>query len=154
MWWSIFIQGFLMVFIKQTTAAAVWPIRHKVMYPDMPFDSIKLPEDKEGIHLALYEDDKIISVISLFLNNNELQFRKFATVNEYQGKGYGTQLLSYVLNSYQCNIARIWCNARKTAVPFYRKFGFEETNECYRKNGIDYVIMERWNKLSFLASPE
>jgi GNAT superfamily N-acetyltransferase len=132
-----------MIQIEQIPDYLVWPIRHKVMYPDMDFESIKLPEDESGMHMALYDENKIISVVSLFIENNEMQLRKFATLQEYQGKGYGSALLRYVIDyAKHISIFRLWCNARKDALAFYCKFDFKETEITFFKNGIDFVVME------------
>ena len=131
--------------IEEVSAEVVWPVRHTVMYPDMDFESIKLGEDADGIHLALYGEDNnaLISVVSLFKKPGELQFRKFATFNEYQGKGFGSALLNYIIEYAKANgIHRIWCNARKNATGFYKRAGFQETNQLFYKDGYDFVIME------------
>lgn len=133
-----------MIQIEQVPAYVVWPIRHEVMYPELEFDSIKLEEDDRGTHLALFEGNKLISVISLFRTGDELQFRKFATLKECQGKGYGSTLLNYVVEIAKTeNGTRLWCNARRSASPFYAKFGFQETAHSFTKHGYDFVIMER-----------
>lgn len=131
--------------IEEVAADVVWPVRHTVMYPDMDFESIKLGEDSDGIHLALFGDEgnTLISVVSLFKKPGELQFRKFATLNEYQGRGYGSALLNYIIDYANANnINRIWCNARKNATGFYKRAGFLETNLEFYKDGYDFVIME------------
>ncbi|WP_342707766.1 GNAT family N-acetyltransferase [Anaerobacillus alkalilacustris] len=68
------------------------------MGPDKEIDYIKLKDDHYGIHFGLYQETKLVSGVSLFINNQEAQFRKFATLQEEQGKGYGSKLLDYVLN--------------------------------------------------------
>ena len=139
--------------IEEVSADVVWPVRHTVMYPDMDFESIKLEEDANGIHLGLFVDGtdggkigagkNLISVVSLFVKNGELQFRKFATLNEYQGRGYGSALLNYIIEySRAKSLKRIWCNARKNATGFYKRAGFQETDQVFYKDGYDFVIME------------
>lgn len=121
-----------------------WEVRHKVMWPDKDFDYIKLEDDDVGIHFGLFKDDTLKSVVSLFIDNEEAQFRKFATLQEEQGNGYGSTLLDYVLNEAKnSDLKRIWCNARKNKVDFYKKFGLQETNYSFVKVGKDYVIMEK-----------
>ncbi len=132
-----------MINIKRVPAEVVWPVRHRVMYPGKNFDDIKLPQDASAVHLGLYEDDELVSVVSLFWENDTLQFRKFATLEKYQAKGYGSRLLNYVIGwARQRDIKRIWCNARKSAAPFYERFGLHETNTQYKQDGIEFVIME------------
>ncbi|WP_429898946.1 GNAT family N-acetyltransferase [Gottfriedia sp. S16(2024)] len=131
--------------IRQVNKEDVWELRHKVMWPDQPFDYIKLKDDDLGEHYGLFKGFTLISVISIFIINGECQFRKFATLQQEQGKGYGSTLLDYVINEVQnYNVRKIWCNARKNKVNFYKKFGLEETNTSFIKDGKDYVIMENY----------
>jgi GNAT superfamily N-acetyltransferase len=131
--------------IRQVDEEEVWELRHKVMWPDKPFDYIKLEDDDLGIHYGLFKGDILISVISLFINNGECQFRKFATIQLEQGKGYGSTLLEYVIKEAQNNgVMKIWCNARKNKVNFYKKFGLQETSTSFIKECKHYVLMEKY----------
>ncbi len=130
--------------IQQIFKEDAWPMRHKIMYPDQPFESIKLPKDDEGLHFGLYVNKKLASVVSLFIESNKVQFRKLATEVEEQGKGYATQLLNFIFDHVKSyNIDCIWCNARVKKTSFYSKFGMVETDRRYSKLGIDFVIMEK-----------
>jgi predicted GNAT family N-acyltransferase len=130
--------------IKHLQASETWDLRHRVMSPNRPFDSIKLPKDDEGLHFGLFQEDKLISVISLFINNETAQFRKFATEISEQGKGYGSILLKHIIEeSIKQNVKNLWCNARVSALGFYQKFGFEAVSETWMDNEIEYVKMEK-----------
>ncbi len=130
--------------IREIQAADTYEIRHEVMWPDKPFDFVKMDEDTEGVHLGLFEGDLLISIVSLFFKNKEMQFRKFATLIDYQGHGYGTILLNYAFQlSENQKITRIWCNARSNKSAFYKKMGMTETDARYSKGGMDFVIMEK-----------
>lgn len=129
--------------IEQIRFELTWRIRHEVMYPDLPFDAIKLENDPLGIHFGLYAEDYLTAVVSLFNVNDIYQFRKFATLVKDQGKGYGKMLLKYIIAyAKQAGAKKLWCNARVSAAGFYEKFGFVQTNELTVSNGIDFVIME------------
>ncbi|WP_316816239.1 GNAT family N-acetyltransferase [Pedobacter nyackensis] len=129
--------------IEQIRFELTWRIRHQVMYPDLPFDSIKLENDADGIHFGLYAQDQLTAVVSLFNIDQIYQFRKFATIVSAQGKGYGSMLLKYIID-YVKNIGaeKLWCNARVSATGFYSKLGFIQTDQRSVSNGIDFVIME------------
>lgn len=130
--------------IQKIQTEETYDLRHRVMWPDHPLDFIKLPEDKDGVHFGLFVDGKLVSIISLFVDGTEAQFRKFATESKKQGKGYGSQLLSYLLEyAASRNLKRIWCNARVDKTEFYQKFGFSETQSTYVKGGIDFIILEK-----------
>lgn len=125
-------------------AADTWLLRHRVMWPDKPFDYVKLEEDEFGRHFGLMENDELRSVVSVFVHGNKAQFRKFATASDHQGRGLGSKLLSFVISKLEEEgIAIIWCNARVEKYAFYQKFGLSTTNQTFTKGGIDYVIMEK-----------
>ncbi|HEY0898470.1 MAG TPA: GNAT family N-acetyltransferase [Sphingobacteriaceae bacterium] len=132
-----------MASIEQIAPYNTWAIRHKVLYPDQPFDLVRLEEDETGMHFGLFDNNKLVTVISTFRKGDEMQFRKFATLPEYQGKGYGTSMMNYIMNfAREEDLSRVWCSARVTAETFYARFGFSRMGEHFSKNGIDYVIME------------
>ncbi|MHA8054604.1 GNAT family N-acetyltransferase [Aquirufa nivalisilvae] len=130
--------------IQEIPIQQVLLIRQQVMWPDKDLDFVKVPGDDVAIHLGLIDDGQLKSVISLFQENQSLQFRKFATLESEQGKGYGTSLLKHVFE--QCSqsaIQLIWCHARVPKAKFYEKFGMKKVGEAFLKNGIEYVKMEK-----------
>lgn len=130
--------------IKEIASHETLPIRHKVMWPDKPLDFVKVPNDNKGRHFGLFVDKKLISIISLFEEKKEIQFRKFATLHAYQGNGYGSQLLKFIIElTTQEGARKMWCNARVDKAGYYRKFGLNETDKRYEKGGIQFVIMEK-----------
>ncbi|MEJ7779435.1 MAG: GNAT family N-acetyltransferase [Daejeonella sp.] len=130
--------------IEQIPRYLTWQIRHQVMYPELDFSAVILPNDDDGVHLGLFDENKLISVVSLFKNAFSMRFRKFATLVEYQNRGYGSELLHYLTEyAKDENCDHIWCNARRNASAFYAKFGFAETDQTSSANGHDYVIMEK-----------
>lgn len=119
-------------------------IRQQVMWPDKDISYVQLPEDAEGLHFGLFADATMISVVSLFENKDGWQFRKFATLQKEQGKGYGSKLLSYILTVAEKEKAtKIYCNARVEKINFYRSFGLTPTDKTFVKGGISYVVMEK-----------
>ncbi|WP_299162338.1 GNAT family N-acetyltransferase [uncultured Tenacibaculum sp.] len=131
--------------IKQITPSEVLPIRHKVMWPNMPITYVSLKNDDEARHFGLFLNGEITSIISLFIENNEAQFRKFATLIEFQGFGYGSILLKHIISLVQKeNLKKLWCNARVEKSKFYERFNLKTTNKKFVKDGIDYVIMETY----------
>jgi len=130
--------------IKQITTSDVLPIRHKVMWPNKSIEYVALPNDKNARHFGLVVNDEIVSIISLFTENNEVQFRKFATLIEFQGFGYGTILLKNIISLIKKEgTKKLWCNARVEKSKFYEKFNLTSTAQKFEKDGISYVIMER-----------
>ena len=132
-----------MAVVEQIFPSLTWRIRHLAMYPDQPYDHVKLEHDFEGIHLGIYVDYELTGVVSLFIEGNVGQFRKFAVLPEAQHQGLGSQLLAYLIDFCKVQkLTKLWCNARVNAKEFYIKFGFHETTATYSAGGIDFVKME------------
>lgn len=132
--------------INEVPYNEVLDIRHKAMYPDREKDIVVLPDDNMGLHMGYYVEGKPVSVFSLFLKDGEIQFRKFATLPECQGKGYGTRLVKWLIDyAEDMKFQRIWCNSRADKIDFYKKYGFVETSERFEKNGYEYIIIEKRN---------
>lgn len=133
-----------MTTIKPVPLDEIWRMRQLVMYPGENLDFVKLDDDAIGLHWGVYKGDRLLSVISVFERENEVQFRKFATLPAEQGKGYGTKLLQYVMDWAAENGKRaIWCNARLSATIIYTKFGMFKTGDSWAKYGIDFIKMEK-----------
>ncbi|MFT6880159.1 MAG: putative GNAT family N-acyltransferase, partial [Arcticibacterium sp.] len=93
----------------------------------------------------LFCEGVLVSIVSLFIENGSAQFRKLATENAVQGKGFGGQLLNHVIKeALSKKVQKIWCNARVNKTAFYEKFGLQKTKQTYSKGGIDFMILERW----------
>lgn len=137
--------------IKHIKKEQAWQLRHEVMWPERDLSYVQLSDDEKGVHYGLVEEEALISVVSLFIDGEEAQFRKFATRLSDQGKGYGSRLLTHMLKeAYQAGVKRIYCNARSNKVSFYEKFGLGCTDLQFTKGGKDYVVMERF----FTAEPD
>lgn len=131
--------------IKPISAEQTWPIRHAVMWPNHPIDFVKLARDQtDGRHFGLYVAGELVSILSVFIDGESAQFRKFATLETAQGKGYGSfllhQLIESILPPYK--VKRLWCNARQEKSAYYERFGLKKTDTTYMKGGIGFVVME------------
>ncbi|MFC0778349.1 GNAT family N-acetyltransferase [Flavobacterium sp. HJSW_4] len=129
--------------IKIINASDTWQIRHEVMWPDQPFEFVQLEEDNSGFHFGVFEEDKLVSIVSCFIDGKEIQFRKLATLEDYQGKGIASHLLKYILEfAKEKGLEKVWCNARSNKKSFYKKFGMKDTFKTFVKAGQEFTIME------------
>ncbi|MFD0792570.1 GNAT family N-acetyltransferase [Mucilaginibacter litoreus] len=133
-----------MLSIEQITPHLTWQLRRDVLYPGEYKFNMEMPEDEHGYHFGAFTDNRLVGVVSLFNNQQDWQFRKFAIDAAYQGRGIGAELLNYITKFVvQENGERLWCNARLSAVGFYIKFGFAQTGEVFNKKGINFILMEK-----------
>jgi GNAT superfamily N-acetyltransferase len=129
--------------IKEIQASETWKIRHEVMWPDQPFEFVQLKEDDFGLHFGVFTEDKLVSIVSCFFSDEEMQFRKLATLEQFQGQGIASELLKYILKlAKQKGAKKVWCNARSNKKAFYEKFGMNDTHQIFSKAGQEFTIME------------
>jgi GNAT superfamily N-acetyltransferase len=130
--------------IEQIRPELTWRLRRDILYPAQLLHAMEIDEDDTGLHFGTFYEDKLVSVVSLFQQGGDFQFRKFAVVPQLQKRGVGNRLLQYITDfAKQQGGTRIWCNARLSAIGFYTKAGFVLTGESFSKNGFDYEIMEK-----------
>lgn len=128
-----------MIIIRPVSAEQTYDLRHEVLWPDKPFDYVKIDNDAEGQHYGAFQNDDLVAVISLFVNGDEARFRKFATRPDWQRQGIGTQLMHLVIaEARRLGATTLWCDARLDAADFYRRFGMEPVGEGFYKGTIPY----------------
>ncbi|MEO8535669.1 MAG: GNAT family N-acetyltransferase [Flavobacterium sp.] len=129
--------------IRAIKASQTWKIRHEVMWPDQPFEFVQLAEDDSGLHFGVFTEEKLVAIVSCFIADDEMQFRKLATLEEYQGKGIASQLLDFILKlAKEKGLKKVWCNARSDKKAFYEKFGMSDTHKIFTKAEKNFTIME------------
>lgn len=129
--------------IEEIDYNEILEVRHAVLYPNMDIAYAKVDNDHLGIHVGIKEAGNAVAVVSIFLDGRNIQFRKLATLPSYQGKGYGSTLIKWIINyAKEMQFKKVWGNARIEALPFYQKLGFNNMEETFSKNDIEYSIIE------------
>lgn len=89
-------------------------------------------EDNSTIHLGAFLENRAIGVLTLLTNTKNVQIRGMAVLEKFQGKGIGKQLISHAENLvYGRNFCTIWMNARRIAVPFYKRCGYRKQGDAF-----------------------
>lgn len=129
--------------IRTIKASDTWQIRHEVMWPDQPFEFVQLEEDDSGFHFGVFDDNTLVSIVSCFIEGKEMQFRKLATLEAYQGRGIASNLLKHIMEfAKNEKIEKVWCNARNNKKSFYEKIGLTDTHKTFTKAGQEFTIMQ------------
>lgn len=133
-----------MISIQSITPEQTYPLRHSVLWPDKPFDYVKVENDPEGHHFGAFLDDELVAVISLFVSGEDSRFRKFAARPDCQRQGIGTLLLTHVIaEAKHLGATTLWCDARLDAADFYRRFDMEAVSDVFYKGPIAYAKFSR-----------
>ncbi len=124
---------------EQASVDDILSLRARELRAGKPVDSARFPEDHDPLtfHFAAWFQNRLIGCLTLIGHAGESmptwQLRGMATDKSRQNMGVGRALLlfaesclsDYCRTNYGRPKARIWCNARTLAVPFYRKMGYE-----------------------------
>ena len=121
--------------IRQIDSKDTYKIRQKILRPDGEINECKFDGDDKEVtfHLGAFIDENLCSVASFYLDTHpdikdEYQFRLrgMATLEDFQSQGLSRALLKTAFPLIKKNhINTLWCNARKSAIGFYEKVGFE-----------------------------
>lgn len=110
----------------------------------LEFTTTELQKDVPDIHLGLFENNTMIACLSLTFESTKAKMRQVAVLPDFQGKGFGKQLAIFAeVYATEKHIQCIYCNARKTAVPFYKSIGYEIVGKEFEEVGIPHYKMQK-----------
>lgn len=122
------------------SATDVRDLRLRVLRPGRPAKDAEWEgdTDPDTRHFAARHDGRIVGVATVLRKpcpdgDPQWQLRGMAVAPEWQGQRIGARLLA----ALEAEIGEpLWCNARSTAVEFYRKAGWREVGEPFDIAGV------------------
>lgn len=123
---------------RQISAAETIDLRWEVLRPGYPRETATFAGDEDAVHLGVYLDEHLAGVASLYdvpppdgsATERCWQLRGMATSPRARGAGCGEALLLACENTARdAGCESLWCNARRIAVGFYEKHGWEVYSE-------------------------
>ena len=139
-----------MILIKKISATDTYGIRLEELRKNIPLPhEFNRDFDETTFHLGAFKNDKLIAVSSYMkVNNNnfsgeQYQLRGVATLYKYQGFGVAKLMMQeafFILKELKNNY--LWCNARVSAVDFYKKQGFKTFGDKFEIKYVgDHYVM-------------
>lgn len=101
-------------------------------------------ESSELVFCIVDKYQNIIATNQFLITGNEAKMRQVATAIPYQGRGIGSSLyLQSESKLKDLDIHIVYCHARKPAILFYQKLGFEVCSEEFMEVGIPHQKMKK-----------
>jgi ribosomal protein S18 acetylase RimI-like enzyme len=109
------------------------------------FTEEELEKEKDHLLVAAYEDDHILGCCMLVEEDPQtVRLRQMAVINDLQGKGVGSALMTFAENlARDRGYRRITMHARKNALGFYEKMGYRQIGEEFEEITIPHYVMEK-----------
>ena len=142
--------------IRRITAAETHQLRQSLLRPHQRLEEMRYPgdDDPDSVHLGGFLEGRLSGILSLRqagnpdfdLGERPFKLRGMATVPEVRGSGLGAALLANCIQYARLfGGTAVWCNARRGAVGFYGRGGFQTLGEVFEVPVIGpHVVMVHW----------
>ncbi len=127
--------------VRRAKRDEIIDLRHRVLRTSLPRSEAMFPGDElpTSHHFAAFVDGDPNAIGCATFHQNTwqdqpaFQLRGMATDPAWAGKGVGTTVLRFAIESIRLAspIRVFWCNARLIAIPFYEKLGWRIASERF-----------------------
>ncbi|MFN0275346.1 MAG: GNAT family N-acetyltransferase [Chitinophagales bacterium] len=109
------------------------------------FAEEQLQAEKGNYHLVYLSDDVLVAYLMLVpQEEGKMKMKQVAVDKNLQRKGIGRELvLAAEKFSFEKGFSLMYCHARDTAVPFYKKLNYTITGEMFIEVSIPHFCMEK-----------
>ena len=109
------------------------------------FEKEELEKEKNDVLIGCFDEDKLEGCCMLTeVAPKIFRLRQMAVISGLQGKGIGKVLMYFAENiSRDMGYKKIIMHARKTAVGFYEKLGYNTTGDEFFEVTIPHYTMEK-----------
>ena len=122
-------------------------LRYKILRVPLglTFTVEELQKDEHDIHFGLFDNSSLVACLILSPGENgRIKMRQVAVDDLMQGLGLGKKLsLEAEAYARKNGFSTVYCNARKSASPFYKKLGYKIVSDEFVEVGIPHYVMEK-----------
>lgn len=111
----------------------------------LSFSQDELVLEKEQILIGAFDEDKMLGCCMLVDEGDSIvRLRQMAVNNNLQGKGIGRALMSFAENiARDKGYKRLTMHARKSAIGFYERLGYQICSDEFEEVTIPHFVMEK-----------
>ena len=130
-------------------------LRSKILRNNLDPNLCRFPGDKEinSFHVGAFNGNTLIGGVSVMKNEckkkelpNCFQLRGLFVDKEFQHNGIGKTIVNFVENRLRdSGVNYLWMNARESAILFYLKLNYSNSNISYLINeiGLHYLMYKK-----------
>jgi predicted GNAT family N-acyltransferase len=137
------IQAVDPVLIKQVFAIRTEVFVHEQKcLPSEEFDEL----DAVAQHYLLFENELAVATGRFRKTDKGIKIERIATLNQYRGKGYATELINHLMavsqNTFE-GVQHFYLHAQVSVKPLYEKLGFIAYGNTFIEADIVHQAMEK-----------
>jgi phosphoribosylformimino-5-aminoimidazole carboxamide ribotide isomerase len=124
--------------VREVDLGATYDLRRRVLRADTPSQDVAMAGDDVAgtFHLGVDDGDELVAVATFVPTADGVQLRGMAVEPGREGGGIGRLLLDAAVRRLRAaGVARLWCNARDPAIPFYERLGWRVTGDGFMDAG-------------------
>jgi ribosomal protein S18 acetylase RimI-like enzyme len=109
------------------------------------FTEQELQQEKDHMLIAAFEEERILGCCMLVEEKpGTVRLRQMAVLNDLQGKGIGRALMTFAENiARDRGYKNITMHARKHAIGFYEKMGYNVSGNEFTEVTLPHFVMEK-----------
>ena len=112
-------------------------VEEQKVEPEIEFDGL----DSKAKHVLVFLDKKPIGCARV-RKNKCVKLERIAILKEYRNKGFGRQLMEYLVNYCENKgYSEICLHSQMYIVDFYKKCGFKPRGKTFLEAGIKHIEM-------------
>ncbi len=111
----------------------------------LSFTTQELERERDNMLIGAFEEEEMLGCCMLVEENYDIvRLRQMAVLNDLQGKGIGRALMNFAENlARDRGYKIISMHARKNAVGFYEKMGYQISGDEFIELTIPHYVMEK-----------
>jgi predicted GNAT family N-acyltransferase len=98
--------------------------------------------EEDCVHFLIYHRRKAVGTARYRRTDEGIKFERFAFIKEYRGKGFGRDIMRYMLTDVYHYKQKVYLHAQEDVVDFYKKMGFVIVGPLFEEAGIMHYPME------------
>ena len=110
----------------------------------LAFTCEELEKEKAHIHIGGYIEDELCATAMLVPQEQRVKMQRVAVRKDLQGKGIASAMMKFCeAYASEKGFKEIYCHARETAIPFYKKNQYLPEGEPFIETTIPHLKMRK-----------
>lgn len=89
------------------------------------------------LFVLTYKEKLVCASVVIKVDDNCIELKNIATVEEYRGQGYGKKMIKYLFDNYKSRYSQMIVGTTENNIPFYVKQGFDKYEKTIKNFFID-----------------